>query len=66
VTDIDQYSSENAMNKLNAADRDKTVAEFEGETQRIRIVAKAKAKQKVKNCKVKVLPINVEKLLVDW
>jgi hypothetical protein len=27
------------------------VVEFEGETQRIRIVAKAKAKQKVKNYK---------------
>jgi hypothetical protein len=31
------------MNRINAADREKTVAEFEAEASRIRIVAKANA-----------------------
>ncbi len=49
VTDIDpDIQVKNAMNRINAADRDKTVAEFEGEAQRIRIVAKAKAEAESK------------------
>jgi hypothetical protein len=44
VTDIDpDIQVKNAMNRINAADREKTVAEFEAEASRIRIVAKAKA-----------------------
>jgi len=44
VTDIDpDIQVKNAMNRINAADREKTAAEFESEAQRIRIVAKAKA-----------------------
>jgi regulator of protease activity HflC (stomatin/prohibitin superfamily) len=41
VTDIDpDIQVKNAMNRINAADREKTVAEFEAEASRIRIVAK--------------------------
>jgi regulator of protease activity HflC (stomatin/prohibitin superfamily) len=36
------------MNRINAADREKTAAEFESEAQRIRIVAKAKAEAESK------------------
>ena len=47
VTDIDpDIQVKNAMNRINAADREKTAAEFESEAQRIRIVAKAKAESK--------------------
>ena len=67
VTDIDpDIQVKNAMNRINAAEREKTAAMFESEAQRIRIVAKQKQKQKVKNYKVKVLPINVEKLQKVW
>jgi hypothetical protein len=45
------------MNRINAADREKTVAEFEAEASRIRIVAKAKQKQKVNAYKDRVLLI---------
>jgi regulator of protease activity HflC (stomatin/prohibitin superfamily) len=49
VTDIDpDIQVKNAMNRINAADREKTVAEFEGESTRIRIVAKAKAEAESK------------------
>jgi len=49
VTDIDpDIQVKNAMNRINAADREKTVAEFEAEAQRIRIVAKAKAEAESK------------------
>jgi regulator of protease activity HflC (stomatin/prohibitin superfamily) len=47
VTDIDPDSSKK-MNRINAADREKTVAEFEAEASRIRIVAKAKAEAESK------------------
>ena len=44
ITDIDpDIQVKNAMNRINAADREKTAAEFEAESSRIRIVAKAKA-----------------------
>lgn len=44
VTDIDpDIQVKNAMNRINAADREKTAAEYEGEAERIRIVAKATA-----------------------
>jgi regulator of protease activity HflC (stomatin/prohibitin superfamily) len=36
------------MNRINAADREKTAAEYEAEAQRIRIVAKAKAEAESK------------------
>jgi len=49
VTDIDpDMQVKNAMNRINAADREKTVAEFEAEASRIRIVAKAKAEAESK------------------
>ncbi|GEP50004.1 protease [Flavobacterium noncentrifugens] len=49
VTDIDpDVQVKNAMNRINAADREKTVAEFEAESSRIRIVAKAKAEAESK------------------
>ena len=49
VTDIDpDIQVKNAMNRINAADREKTVAEFEAEAQRIRIVAKAQAEAESK------------------
>ena len=49
VTDIDPDNQvKNAMNRINAADREKTAAEFESEAQRIRIVAKAKAEAESK------------------
>lgn len=49
VTDIDpDIQVKNAMNRINAADREKTVAEFEAEASRIRIVAKANAEAESK------------------
>ena len=49
VTDIDpDIQVKNAMNRINAADREKTAAEFESEAQRIRIVAVAKAEAESK------------------
>jgi regulator of protease activity HflC (stomatin/prohibitin superfamily) len=49
VTDIDpDIQVKNAINRINAADREKTAAEFESEAQRIRIVAKAKAEAESK------------------
>ncbi|HUH51758.1 MAG TPA: SPFH domain-containing protein [Flavobacterium sp.] len=49
ITDIDpDIQVKNAMNRINAADREKTAAEYEGEAQRIRIVAKAKAEAESK------------------
>lgn len=49
VTDIDpDLQVKNAMNRINAADREKTAAEFEAESSRIRIVAKAKAEAESK------------------
>jgi regulator of protease activity HflC (stomatin/prohibitin superfamily) len=48
VTDIDpDIQVKNAMNRINAADREKTVAEFE-EASRIRIVASKKAEAESK------------------
>jgi regulator of protease activity HflC (stomatin/prohibitin superfamily) len=51
VTDIDpDIQVKNAMNRINAAEREKTAATFESDAQRIRIVAKAKAEaEKLKN-----------------
>jgi regulator of protease activity HflC (stomatin/prohibitin superfamily) len=49
VTDIDpDIQVKNAMNRINAADREKTATEFEAESSRIRIVAKAKAEAESK------------------
>ncbi len=49
VTDIDpDIAVKNAMNRINAAEREKTAAEFEGEAERIRIVAKARAEAESK------------------
>lgn len=49
ITDIDpDIQVKSAMNRINAADREKTAAEYEAEAQRIRIVAKAKAEAESK------------------
>ncbi|RVU90985.1 SPFH domain-containing protein [Flavobacterium columnare] len=49
VTDIDpDIQVKNAMNRINAAEREKTAAQFESEAQRIRIVAKAQAEAESK------------------
>lgn len=49
VTDIDPDEQvKHAMNRINAADREKTAAEYESEAQRIRIVAVAKAEAESK------------------
>ncbi len=49
VTDIDpDMAVKNAMNRINAAEREKKAAEFEGEAERIRIVAKARAEAESK------------------
>ena len=49
ITDIDpDIQVKNAMNRINAADREKTAAEYEAEAERIRIVAKAKAEAESK------------------
>ena len=49
ITDIDpDPQAQNAMNRINAADREKAAAEYEAEAQRIRIVAKAKAEAESK------------------
>ncbi|RNA62665.1 SPFH domain-containing protein [Chryseobacterium nematophagum] len=49
VTDIDPDEQvKHAMNRINAAEREKTAAEYESEAQRIRIVAVAKAEAESK------------------
>jgi regulator of protease activity HflC (stomatin/prohibitin superfamily) len=49
ITDIDPDAQvKHAMNRINAADREKSAAEYEAEAQRIRIVAKAKAEAESK------------------
>jgi regulator of protease activity HflC (stomatin/prohibitin superfamily) len=49
VTDIDpDQKVKDAMNRINAAEREKTAAEYESEAQRIRIVAVAKAEAESK------------------
>ena len=49
ITDIDpDIQVKNAMNRINAADREKTAAEYEAEAGRIRIVAKARAEAESK------------------
>jgi len=49
VTDIDPDEEvKMAMNRINAAERQKTAAEYEGEAERIRIVAKATAEAESK------------------
>ncbi len=49
VTDIDpDQAVKDAMNRINAAEREQTAAEFEAEADRIRIVAKAKAEAESK------------------
>jgi regulator of protease activity HflC (stomatin/prohibitin superfamily) len=46
VTDIDPDATvKSAMNRINAAEREKLAAEYEAEADRIRIVAKAKAEE---------------------
>lgn len=49
ITDIDpDQQVKHAMNRINAAEREKTAAEFEAEAQRIKIVAKARAEAESK------------------
>lgn len=49
VTDIDpDMEVKNAMNRINAAEREKLAAEYEGDAERIRIVARAQAEAESK------------------
>jgi len=66
VTDIDPDSQvKEAMNRINAAEREKVAAQFEGDAARILIVEKAKAEaEKQNDYKGRVLPIKDAKLLV--
>jgi regulator of protease activity HflC (stomatin/prohibitin superfamily) len=49
VTDIDpDHAVKNAMNRINAAEREKLAAEYEGESSRILIVARARAEAESK------------------
>lgn len=49
VTDIDpDVQVKNAMNRINAAEREKVAAEYEAEAERIKIVAKARAEAESK------------------
>lgn len=49
ITDIDpDVQVKQAMNRINASEREKTAAEFEAEAERIKIVAKAKAEAESK------------------
>jgi regulator of protease activity HflC (stomatin/prohibitin superfamily) len=49
VTDIDpDIAVKNAMNRINASEREKLAAEYEGEADRIKIVAKARAEAESK------------------
>lgn len=49
ITDIDpDIQVKNAMNRINAADREKKAAEYEAEASKIRIVAKARAEAESK------------------
>ena len=66
VTDIDPDAQvKAAMNRINAADREKTAAQFEGDAARILIVEKQKLKLKVNVYKVKVSRTSVVRLLAD-
>lgn len=63
VTDIDPDEQvKHAMNRINAAEREKLAAQYEGDAARILIVEKQEPKQNRSVCKDKVLRINVVKL----
>ena len=54
VTDIDPDTQvKEAMNRINASEREKVAAQFEGEAQKILIVEKAKAEAESKGFKVR-------------
>ena len=62
VTDIDPDAQvKAAMNRINAAEREKVAAQYEGDAQRILIVEKLKLKPKANASKVKVSPTSVVK-----
>ena len=59
VTDIDPDEQvKQAMNRINASEREKIAAQYEGDAARILIVEKQKQRQSLNVCKGKVLPIN--------
>ena len=59
VTDIDPDAQvKEAMNRINASEREKIAAQFEGDAARILIVEKAKAEAESKDCKDRVLRIS--------
>ena len=63
VTDIDPDEQvKHAMNRINASEREKIAAQFEGDAARILIVEKARAEAESKRLQVKALPISEEKL----
>ena len=62
VTDIDPDAQvKEAMNRINASEREKIAAQFEGDAARILIVEKAKAEAESKRLQGRVLLINAEK-----
>src|SRR5690554_7350993 len=53
VTDIDpDVQVKEAMNRINAAEREKVAAEYEAEAERIKIVAKARAEAESKRLQI--------------
>ena len=67
VTDIDpDQQVKEAMNRINAAEREKVAAQYEGDAARILIVEKQKLKLKAKDYKDKGSQINEEKSLEGW
>ena len=62
VTDIDpDQQVKESMNRINASEREKMAAQFEGDAQRILIVEGLKLKQKARDYRVKVLLTKEEK-----
>ncbi len=65
VTDIDPDSQvKAAMNRINAAEREKVAAQYEGDAARILIGERLRRRRRARACRVKVLQISVVKLLV--
>ena len=63
VTDIDPDAQvKESMNRINASEREKVAAQFEGEAQKILIVERAKAEAEAKDFRDKVLQIKDVKL----
>ena len=67
VTDIDpDQQVKEAMNRINAAEREKVAAQYEGDAARILIVEKAKAEAESKRLQGQGSRIKEEKLQEGW